>query len=169
MQKEYTPQIMPPNGREIRVIEYLAGLDKRLIDGEQLLEARLKSIPNAWRDFRLARTKVEKVLDGIYDTLPEKTMVHMARLSAFGETIIRPKPAIKMLDDVLILMKDDVKYLINVAIAAECAVCLKDKREQKKCKLRGALSTVAYPAVVKNDGLCPYTHVAEQNEYGRYI
>lgn len=169
MGEKWEPTVTPTNAREVHVIEYLAGLDKQLANAETILKDRLKTIPNGWRDFRLARTRVEKVLDSVYKTLPIKNLYHMQKVLGFGEVIIRPKPAIKMPDDVQILLKDDLKYLLNVAISAECAVCLKDAKQQKKCKLRSALSTIAQPAVLKNDGLCPYTHVAEQNEYGRYI
>lgn len=162
MGEAYTPKVMPANGREMRVIERLAGFDKQLIEGEKHLKARLKSIPNAWRDFRLACTCTEKVLDEVYSTLPYKNLLHVQKLVTFGETVIRQKPAIKLPGDVQFVNVDDLKYLINVAISAECAVCSKDKREQKKCKLRDALSTIALPAALKNDGLCPYTHVAEK-------
>ena len=162
-------EIMDTNAREIHVIEFLAGLDAQLASAQTVLEARIRKIPNGWRDFRLALTKTEKLLDALYKTLPTKTLMHMQRICQYGEVIIRPKPAIKMPDDVQILPKDDVKQLINIALAAECAVCLKDARQQKKCKLRGALQTIAQPQVLKNDGLCPYTHVAAGNEYGEYI
>lgn len=162
-------EVIETNGREVRVIEFLAGLDAQLINGQTVLADRLKKIPSAWRNFRLAATMTEKVLDELYKTLPPKTLLHMQRIRQFGEVIIRPRPACKLPDDVQIVDKDDLKHLINVAMAAECAVCLKDTRQQKKCKLRRTLETVAQPEALKNDGLCPYTHVAAGNEYGRYI
>jgi hypothetical protein len=76
---------------------------------------------------------------------------------------------IKMPDDVQIMMKDDLKLLINTSIAAECAMCVKDGREQKKCALRKALENIAPTAAVHENGLCAYVDVAAGNAFGEYI
>ena len=93
----------------------------------------------------------------------------MDRLCACGEVIIRPKPMIKMPDDTQIVLTDDLKLLINRAISAECAMCIKDAREQKKCDLRKALENIAPTAAVHKNGLCAYVDVATQNALGKYI
>ena len=59
--------------------------------------------------------------------------------------------------------------LINTAIASECLLCVKDAREQKKCKLRKALMNIAPTAAIHKDGLCAYTDVVAGNELGEYI
>lgn len=161
--------IMEANSREIHNIEYLACLDARLADGEKILEKRLRAIPNGWRNFRLAFTTVEKLLKQIYLTLPDKTVMHFDKMYQFSEVVIRPKPAIKLPDDVQFVNTDDLRLLINLAIKHECAVCLRDAREQKKCKLRKALMHIAPPAELLADGLYNYVYVASENEYGEYI
>lgn len=161
--------IMDPNAKEVHAIEYLAGLDRQLIGAQEVLKPRLDKIPNGWRDFRLAVTRTEKVLDAVYETLPAKTLRHMEKLSMLGEVVIRPKPMIKMPDDVQIVQSDDLRVLINSAMTAECAICVNDRREQKKCRLRKILSVIAPANTVSADGLCPYTNVAAKCEYGQYI
>lgn len=161
--------IMPANAREIHSIEFLAGLDCQLKGGEDTLRERLRLIPNGWRDYRLAVTRLERVLDAIYATLPTRTLVHMQRLCQYGQIIIRPKPAIKLPDDVHIVDADDLRMLINATISAECAMCVKDAAGQKGCKLRKALERIAPTAAVHENGLCAYTDVAAGNEYGKYI
>jgi hypothetical protein len=161
--------IMEPNAREVHAVEYLAGLDKQLAEAQEALKPRLEKIPNGWRDFRLAVTRTEKVLDAVYETLPAKTLKHMEKLSLHGEVVIRPRPMIKMPDDVQIVQTEDLRMLINSTMAAECAICVKDHREQKKCRLRKALSVMAPANILSSDGLCPYTNVAANCEYGQYI
>ena len=161
--------IMEANAREIHVIEFLAGLDAQLIKGQEILRDRLALIPNGWRNFRLAVSTVEKLIDSVYETLPARTLKHMDRLCQYGEIIIRPKPMIKMPDDVQIVTNDDLKLLINKVVAAECAVCLKNPQEQKGCKLRKALQNVAPTAEVYRNGLCSYVDVAAAHELGDYI
>ena len=138
--------------------------------GQEILKPRLEKIPNGWRDFRLAVTRTKKVLDAVYDTLPEKTLRHMDRLCRCGEVVIRPKPLIRIPEnDVQIVTNDDLKLLINAAISAECAMCVKDGVGQKKCALRKALETIAPAEEVHQNGLCAYVDVATGNEYGNYI
>lgn len=161
--------IMEANAREVHAIEYLAGLDCQLIHDQEMLKERLSLIPNGWRNFRLALTTTEKLIDAVYETLPTKTLLHMERLSKYGEVIIRPKPLIKMPNDVQIVSKDDLIMLLNTTIASECALCVKDATEQKKCKLRKCLMNVAPTGALRPDGLCSYIDVVTGNELGQYI
>ena len=161
--------IIEANAREVHVIEFLAGLDAQLVQGQDFLRERLKLIPNGWRDFRLAAKSTERVLDAVYNTLPNKTLVHMQNLAKYGQIVIRPKPTVRMHDDMQIVCADDLKLLINAAIASECLMCVKDAREQKKCKLRKTLMNIAPTAAVHKDGLCAYIDVVAGNEFGEYI
>ena len=81
------------NALEIHGIEFLAGLDAQLYRFNGPPEPRLKSIPNGWRDYRLAMTLVAKVLDKLYDTMPRKTLLKFQRLNEISEVIVRPRPA----------------------------------------------------------------------------
>lgn len=161
--------IMEANAREVHAIEFLAGLDCQLMHDQEILKKRLETIPNGWRNFRLAVTTTQKILDQVYDTLPTKTLLHMQRLCKYGEVIIRPRPAIKMPDDVQIVAKDDLCMLLNTTIGSEYALCVKDATEQKKCKLRKCLMNVAPTGALRPDGLCSYIDVVTGNELGKYI
>lgn len=160
---------MPANAREIHIIEFLAGLDAQLMQGQEILRDRLALVPDGWRKFRLAVTTTEKVLDGIYETLPLKTLKHMDRLCQCGQVIIRPKPLVKLPDDVQIVPADDLRLIINMIVAQECAMCLKSPPEQKGCKLRKALEIIAPTAEVYRNGLCSYVDVAAAHKLGEYI
>lgn len=160
----------PVNAYELHAIEYLAALDAQLIDEQKHLEKRLKSIPNGWRDFRCAAAIVQRVLDAVYETVPDKTLLHMQRLAAHGEVLVRVKPMVKPInDDMQIITNDDLKYLINTCMSSECAMCLKNAQEQKKCKLRKAMENNAVSNKIPGNGLCPYADVAAQSDLGDYI
>lgn len=160
---------IPMNARELHIFEYITCLDKQLSDGQAILEERLRKVPNCWRNYRLAASSIEKVVDAVYSTLPDKTLLHMEGLARHGEVVIRKRPMVPLNDDAQFVLGEDLKVLINTSIAAECALCLRDKQEQKKCKLRRALMNVAPTEALANDGLCPYTHVVAGNELGDYI
>ena len=163
------PTTMDANAREIHIIEFLAGLDAQLMQGQEILRDLLALVPDGWRKFRLAVTTTEKVLDGIYETLPLKTLKHMDRLCQCGQVIVRPRPLVKMPDDVQIVPADDLRLIINMIVAQECAMCLKSTPEQKGCKLRKALEIIAPTAEVYRNGLCSYVDVAAAHKLGEYI
>lgn len=76
--------IIEPNAKELHVVEFIAGLDCQLINGESCLEQRLKSVPDAWRQYRIARTEMGKALAAIYQTMPIKQLRHMQNLCTYG-------------------------------------------------------------------------------------
>lgn len=161
--------VMEANAREIHSIEFLAGLDAQLVQGQETLKERLQLIPGGWRNFRLAVSTTERVLDAIYKTLPDKTLKHMRRLCQCGQIVIRPKPAIKMPDDLHIVDAADLRMLINCVIENKCAICVEDIAGQKACALRKALHHIAPTEDVRRDGRCNYLDVAAGNELGKYI
>ena len=87
----------------------------------------------------------------------------------FGQIVIRPKPMIKMPDDVHIVGAEELKLLINHVVENECAICVKDYAEQKGCSLRKTLLRIAPTESVYQDGRCSYLDVAAGNELGKYI
>ena len=167
--KPTAPQKMDVNARELHNLEFLAGLDAQLIQGGEILKERLATIPNGWRNFRLATATTQRVLDAIYETIPDKTMRHMRRLRDCGQIVIRPRPMIKMPDDVQIVPTADLRTLINHVIEGECAMCVKDVAGQKGCELRKALMVLAPTGGVHKDGRCAYIDVVAGNELGKYI
>lgn len=167
--KKTPPEVRQANAREIHSVEFLAGLDAQLIEGQETLRERLGMIPGGWRRFRLAVTTVEKLLDDIYGTMPVKTLQHMQRLCQYGQIIIRPKPMVKLGDEVQIVGESELKVIINSCVENECAICVKTLAEQKGCRLRKALMHIAPTAELPRDGHCTYLDVAAGNELGKYI
>lgn len=161
--------IMEANSREVHAIEFLAGLDAQICANEQNLKARLQAIPNGWRDYRLALKTMERVIDAVYATLPEKTIRHMARLCAVGEVVIRPKPALTKGAYSQVVDNEDLKFLINRAMEGCCAICLKEPAEVRGCQMRKTLMRIAPPDTLRRDGICDYRDVAARCEMGEYI
>lgn len=155
------------NSYEVAGIEYLAAIDSQLVHSEKHLQARLKSIPDAWRQYRIAQTAIEKVLDALYATVPVKVLIHMQRLAKNGEVIIRQKSITKT-NEAHLVPENVLRLLINTAMESQCAICLKRGEEAKRCKLRKGLMLIAPPDKVNETG-CSYSDVALQNDLGEYI
>lgn len=156
-----------PNARELSAIEYIAALDAQLMGNENALRARLATIPHGWRDWRLITTQTGRLLEKIYDTLPTKTLRRMEGLCRHGEVIVRIRPPCPTSEHALV-SEDDLRQIINSAMAAECAICLKDGREIDACALRKALEHIAPPEAYEKVG-CAYRLIAAQSAYGQYI
>lgn len=164
---EQTAPIVEVNARELYHIEFIAGLDCQLINAEKYLETRLKLVPDAWRQYRIARAAVQKTLVALYQTVPIKTLRHMQNLCTYGEVIIKPRGATPT-NDVQIVPTPELKLLINKVIENECAMCVKSYAEQRGCKLRKALMHIAPPLEIDTSG-CNYRNVAASNELGEYF
>lgn len=156
------------NSKETHAIEYLAALDCQLRQSEPHLKERLQSIPGAWQKYRTAMTFIEKVIDGVYETVPIKLLLHMQKLCEYGEVIIRPRPVVRT-GEVQIIKEDDLKVLINKAIENECSMCLASGADVRHCPLRKTLMNIAPPADLKSSLDCPYQDVTLRCKIGKYI
>ena len=148
-----------PTSRETRSIEMIAVLDARLANDRPYLEDRLKSVPDLYRQWRIAETSVCKVVDGLYETLPDKTLLRIRKIFNNGEVIVRPKGSLTKDNDTAIVLAEDLTLLAETAKNSECAMCLKEGKDIKRCKLREALMRVSPPVQVFDEGssLCEYT------------
>ena len=159
--------IQEMNSRELHRFELIAVLDMQLHKGTEVLKNRLQTIPNGWRDYRMIATRLARLVSQIYETLPTNRIRYMETLCAYGEVLIRVRPAAKSDENILIPVSA-LKVLVNHAMAGTCTMCFKGRDEVKACKLRKALIEVAPPQDLTL-GECPYRYVIEQNEEGRYI
>lgn len=159
--------IMDMNSKELHRFELLACLDVQLMSGAEPLEARLRSIKDGWRDYKMILSRIGSLVSRIYETMPDKSIRHMQQLTRHGEAIVRLKPAggagyFQPVD------VNDLRILINLAIEAECFGCSKGKPGIRGCKLRKTLMTVAPPTDVSL-GECPYRYVVDNAPLGEYI
>lgn len=156
------------DAREVHATEFIAGLDSQLARFSDALTDRLKKI-GRYREFRLAAAMIEKVLDGLYSSMPRKTLLQFQRLNEVGEVIVRPRPASRKGQYMQIVDNDDLKLLINKSIEHECAICMRRGGEVRSCPLRRALMSICPPKELVKDGSCNYQAVAAGNDLGQYI
>lgn len=150
--------------REIKSIELIAALDARLTNDQVYLTERLRSVPDLYRQWRIAQTATEKVIDGLYSTLIPKTLLRMQRSYESGEVVIRPKSSLNKLTDSTIVLTEDLNKLVRVVVGEQCAMCLKDKGDIRKCELRKALMNVCPPSEKFDGFLCEYAKLRMEEE-----
>ena len=157
----------PLNGREMQAIEYLAALDSQMVKHSETMRQRLKQVPNGWRQWRLLTAIAGKLLEQLYDTLPMKNLKHMQNICSYGEMFIRMRP-ISRVPEYTLVSEDDIRQLVNAAMAAECAICLRDAKEVARCPLRKCLMNIVPPEDVPAVG-CGYRNVTLESDYGNYL
>lgn len=165
----FLPQMdrRPMNGREMRVIEYLAAMDSKIVESGEALRDRLRDVPNGWRQWRLMASTLSRLLVQLYDLMPVKNLRHIQNICNHGEVLIRVRPASRV-PEYMLVNEDDLRIMVNASMAAECAICLKDGKEIERCPLRRAMLNIAPPYDDPPTG-CGYRDVALTSELGKYI
>lgn len=158
----------PANGREMAAIDWLGVLCAMMAEHEPGIKARLKNVKNGWRDYRLALTLVSKLLGKAVADLPESQQRHVRNVLKTHEVTLRPAQIVKTPNDMLLIDKDAFRTVINMAMEAECAICIKSDAEIRGCKLRKALETCIILDDYPPYG-CGYLNVVTNNNLGDYI
>ena len=161
--------VVEANSRELRAITHIAVLDNSFEQDGQYLEKRLRSVPDLYRQYRIAKAAMSKALSGLYDTLPLSSLLRLQKTCANSEVLVRPKTTLAVQNDSLIVLQKDMTTLINAAMSAQCAVCLKVGKETKKCELRKCLLNIVPPEEIDNTFMCEYAKVASESELGNYL
>ena len=164
--KKFVPKDI--SGPELRAIEYLAALDARVAAYGEPLKERLQQTSDGWRNYRLAMTCLEKAIDAVYASVDDETRFHMRNLAESSEVIIRPKVT-AVEKNLQIVADEHLRVLVNTSMAAECAVCLKEGTDVRKCELRKALQFTAPPDRHAPKGRCPYAEIALCHDLGKYM
>lgn len=158
----------PLSGAELKIVEFMIAVNDRLLAGGDALRERLKAIPNGWRDYRLMATTMDRMLSEIYPTVPMKGRLYLQKIIDHGEALIRYVPASRTAEW-KVIRDDDLAVLINLAMSSECAICLKDGSELRKCELKHVLENMAPPMKGHPPGGCGYRNVVLGAELGKYM
>lgn len=149
------------NRAEKTCVEYIALLDMELNKAQGVLESRLRSTTDAWRQFRIAQVALGKALEGIYDTMTVKNLSQLLEFSTRGNIYIDLKRASRPAEcDVV--PADILNRIIAKACDHECRYCLKTPIEMAGCPLRKDLDVIAPAEKTPKHDSCPYWNYKEK-------
>lgn len=101
---------------------------------ESHFEPIVKRVPNGWRDFKLVKSKFDRLVVDIIDTLPpDQIKTILAQLRA-SELRLIVKKADSMPTDQWMMDRGDLAHLANKAIETTCIAC--DGSCKNQCRLR---------------------------------
>ena len=144
-------------GNELRSIQMLGMWANVLEYYEGTIEKLLRMIPNGWRQYRMIRATLEKLVAQIYDTLPNSTMSRIVLKGHALEMRLMPKSATAK--EYFVLPFDDFLQLMQYVDDGACRMCLGDAETARKCPLRRILRDQVPPVEGTVHGLsaCPYS------------
>jgi hypothetical protein len=141
--------------KERKAVKYLAALDSSMTFFEGDLEERLKSIPDGWRRYRVARGVLGPLMQQLYESVPLRARLFMAQAQKNEEIVIRPRAIVEG-QGLRIVPESLLSTLINISAKSECSICIKTPSEVRSCKLRRELMDVFPPSERTVPGRCPY-------------
>jgi hypothetical protein len=158
-------EVMDANSYEMQAILYATMLQMHIPDVKVKVEKRLRKIPNGWRDMCLVSSLLNRLLEAIYRTMTPTQLNQVRRMLKDNELRIQRRPVTQSEESESISVSlADVVYLASATIDSQCSMCLKDRQEQKGCKLRKRLMGICPPKEIPENGNCPYLEAVLADE-----
>ncbi len=135
---------MPLSQREYAELKHLFGLVSAMQVTRPYLEKRLRTVPGAWRDFRLVQSVSQKLLERVLRTVPVNKLHQISgdlknlRIDIRIDPFHRPGQE-QTLKGYEFVPVEALQVICGKATDAECMFCGKHGRAARKCTLRKAL------------------------------
>lgn len=123
------------------------------------LDRRLRVINGGKRDYGLIKSRINKLMEGIVDTIPDdqlKTYINSLKMASYTIGIKKPGTMGRNEKDYGMWLSYEVINSLLSGCHDHCMMCPSDKAERRACKLRKALATIPNDAPDRNDGDCPF-------------
>lgn len=144
-----------PNADENALMMNLMILRNTLVTHGPSVKERLRKTPNAWRDLCLLVRLVTKTQDRLLDTMPERRTAYYYSLAQHAKVAVElPGPAKR--GRYIMIDEKKLAAITEAAMCGECAVCMRDGRDVKRCLIREALLEVAPPEEIRDSHTLAY-------------
>lgn len=125
---------MVPMQREAFVFLYAFGCGFEHAKGE--LKRLAARVPYGWRDLRLIQAKLDKITEGVMDTIPYEQLGTIREQMERSDIRVITRSAGMQPDAHWVISRQDLADLAGFAVETTCFVCDGNK---KQCRLRKIL------------------------------
>lgn len=132
--------------------------------GRKALERRLRTTPRGWVMFRQAFGLLDKMFPQLEATINDRQLVQINQTIHNGEVVVKLRRAGKYDDDWNVVRADTLATAVGYAMRGECALCVKDRADIKRCPLRKAIDELCPPNTYETMG-CIYRDLAHEHVY----
>lgn len=137
---EKRPTVIRANSRDLEQIFALFAAAQELRGAQQTMERRARAIPGGWRDLRLIRTLLDKLVVNLVGTLQPEKLASMKRmLPRMHYKVVCGTEATATLPDEVVLAHEDLDTLVRYAHES-CKLCM--GANCRSCPLGRALDRV---------------------------
>ena len=156
------PEKTMPNRKENRFMTNLMVVLHTLLSDREAAEKRLMEYGYRYakRDIALLIAMDNRLQEQMLSTMPDRRIAYYQKMANEAQIVIEFPGAVK-LDRHVLMEVEDLGALAEAAMRGECAVCIRDGREVKRCRLRDALLPIAPPREFSRVG-CEYRRPASQ-------
>lgn len=147
------------SGKEHSGLLQLMASATGLIHYEENLKERLRAVPGAYRDYRLAAKKLDQVIEALMHTIPiKRLMVLRQEVKTVTTRVYVGPPAVDHVPNVVYMTDDAFVNLMNILVREECLICSKTGKEVRRCPIFQAIERClpysADPGEDPVDGTC---------------
>lgn len=132
--------------------------------GGEALEARLRSIPRGWTQFRQAMGLLGAMFDELERTITDRQLEQINNTIRNGEVSVKLRRAGAYDDDMNVVRADTLAAVVGAAMRAECMLCIKNTADIKRCPLRKAIDELCPPESYETSS-CVYRDLALDHVY----
>lgn len=125
--------------------------------GDMVIKPRIRHIPGAWRNYKSGLALMGRAMNAALQTVPDDQFNRISTLFDYAEiTLDLPKASVNGRGgSVLAVDSAQLMALVYYAMRNECAICLKEGGEAKRCELYAALKGCYEPETWDTYG-CPW-------------
>lgn len=149
---------IPISGKEYNALRCLIVALNELEKTKDVLEPRIRTLANGWRDFRLMESMMSKVCDMILETVPTKKLLALREELRNSKITLTVGWAQTPAEGVAYVDEHAFIALLNRLISYECWNCDRKGKDVKRCEIRNAyMNTLHYepaPEEIPKDGSC---------------
>lgn len=137
---------VPLSGREYYALRELFGMVSSFNKCAGDLEKRVKTVPGAWRDYRLLMVLSEKLMQKVLDTIPKKKLLQIRRDLSHTTCEIKVGMDVsgRRAEGFCYVPDDALVNTVERVINWECLFCEKRGSSVKQCPIRKDLEAL-YP------------------------
>lgn len=167
MKEPQWPNQWPMNNGERKAMEYILVCTMMMNQNEEAIKERLKTLPGAWRDYRLMQSLGRKLYRSLSRTLTDLQFQQFSLLEKHGECKVSMHNFSRN-EEFRLVHIGCFDTVVSGAIAGICELCIKDEKEIRKCKLKKALEMALPPKEIPRFG-CAYRLISSDPNWKKTV
>lgn len=150
----------PLSGREYYALRELFGVVSTFNNCAGELDKRVRSIPGAYRDYRMIQSVVEKLVRKLLTTVPKNKLVQISKELKYTRIVVEVKPEITPSRDdgnlLTYVPQRALERIMEKVVGYECFCCEKAGKDARRCQLRRDIEATYHYDYPDDGKECPF-------------